>query len=410
MSEQAMKALDEIAYQKNFNAFKVMRNADYEIRHSNTLAWLFDKKEKNHSFGEDVAVEFFSVACKDVKPSVWRKRFKGEYSVLTEVPVDPSCNDKEQEDDEKSSENKKRIDILIIGEDFTCTIENKYGSGIHGHQLSTYKSFIEDKYEKDNYFIFLDISKPDDFDSNQEYNGYKLILYSAVIEILESKLKDEKNAHAKSFLKQYLEVLYEGQGCYNYGNNETEKIALEIMKRSSSLTEEITYLDVGRHTKQKAAKHAFNSIRNSVQDKNDEVVLNHLREIIKPKRLSIKEKNENTKTNCLIEYHAGVRGKADPYGYVLRMKNCGVRDLESYLAQIDYPAQYGDYRICLYYGLHSDKSKKWTSYAFQDIDGFCDKLDSLVEHNWSVFLEYRINNGSGQGASTCRKCCTFHPR
>ena len=45
LNEKALEQIDKIAYQETFNAFKVMKNGDHEIRHSSTLAWLFDKKE-----------------------------------------------------------------------------------------------------------------------------------------------------------------------------------------------------------------------------------------------------------------------------------------------------------------------------------------------------------------------------
>lgn len=59
--ELAIKALNEIAYTTKFNPFFVMKNGDHEIRHSNTLAWLFDKKD-NHGFDSNFAVKFFSKA------------------------------------------------------------------------------------------------------------------------------------------------------------------------------------------------------------------------------------------------------------------------------------------------------------------------------------------------------------
>ena len=46
LKERALKALDAIAYQEKFNAFRVMKNGEHEIRHSNILAWLFEKKRK----------------------------------------------------------------------------------------------------------------------------------------------------------------------------------------------------------------------------------------------------------------------------------------------------------------------------------------------------------------------------
>lgn len=107
LADEAIKVLEQIAYDSPFNPFKVMRNGDHEIRHSNTLAWLFDSKD-NHGLGNKFAVRFFSEIFKDVD---WNNKFNGEISIETEVAANPYYfNTYKKEHEDKYNENEKRKD------------------------------------------------------------------------------------------------------------------------------------------------------------------------------------------------------------------------------------------------------------------------------------------------------------
>ena len=172
---------------KDFNIFKVLRLENYEVRHSNFLAWLFDAKA-SHGLGFNILKECFKKCFSDEKIT-----FSSDVNILTEYSTDES----------------RRIDILVEGDSFTITIENKYGSCEHGEQCKHYKEFINNKFkDKKNFFIFLDIEKPQDFDiEEQRYAGYQFLSYKGILEILEKQILGESAEHL--MIKHYINILKE---------------------------------------------------------------------------------------------------------------------------------------------------------------------------------------------------------
>lgn len=126
ITNKNFKKLVEVLEQKrqnDFNIFKVLRLENYEVRHSNFLAWLFDNAA-SHKMG----ITFFEKCFKTCFP----------YKNI-------NLNEKIKIETEYYTDKERRIDILIIGETFTCTIENKYGSCEHGGQCQHYREFINNK-------------------------------------------------------------------------------------------------------------------------------------------------------------------------------------------------------------------------------------------------------------------------
>ena len=252
LEELALKKLHELAYRKELNVFKVLNNADHEIRHSSFLAWLFDPEE-NHGFESEFAVEFFYNAFKvkmltekfknledeeskaedeiikdwdkfkaiefnveDYTIADWKERFSvKKFSCLhckngkPNTYIDTEVRARSYEKNDSTEEDKKgRIDIFVKGADFTCTIENKTYSVEHDGQLKTYKDFINDEYKNyTNFFIYLGITKPEDFYaknyaekhstakkqiSENPYDGYIFVSYKIVINILNDLLKKDR--------------------------------------------------------------------------------------------------------------------------------------------------------------------------------------------------------------------------
>ena len=159
--ENAIRILEDIVYVNHFNPFKIMRNGEHEIRHSNTLAWLLDKKGI-HYLKSNFAIEFFSKVFTDID---WSQKFENGITIDTEISADPKnfdnymnenkemfdenerleaeiigkkrkskAKDNKEEYSKNQSDKNKKIDIFIKGTDFTITIENKFGSGEHDWQ------------------------------------------------------------------------------------------------------------------------------------------------------------------------------------------------------------------------------------------------------------------------------------
>lgn len=190
---------------KTDNIFKILHQETYENKHSIFLSWLFNPLA-SHGLGNTFAQAFFDKVAEENK-----KENRIEASKIKNILLEKRINGKKQIEENKD---KKRIDILIEGEDFVYVIENKYGSNVHDGQCKDYRDYVEneDKYKncKNKEFVFLDIRKPKDFDAKHEtnYANYDFISYREIIEILRNyldKIKDPQNI----FLKQYFDILNE---------------------------------------------------------------------------------------------------------------------------------------------------------------------------------------------------------
>lgn len=450
--ELAIKALNEIAYTPKFNPFNVMKNGDHEIRHSNTLAWLFDKKD-NHGFDSSFAVKFFS----KVFPGVgdWKEKFDGEVVIDTEVSADPhffddykklDANKKRFEENEKleqekkkidsasnetapenektsskKTESSKKIDILIIGENFTITIENKYGSTEHDWQCQRYRHYINNQYgDFDNYFVFLDIKEPDNWyigkDSktkNLKYDGYELITYRAVRDILKELVsKAKENTEPIKYINCYIDVLGE---TYDEFSPETTKLLVENLKYGEYIYE---LKDI--QPRLKDAKRRFESFSRNLQvNENEPIVRDALTKAVSndfQKESVVREYANKTMNKNLIQYHFGSAGVTDPYAYKLSIGDYFKKKYNNYkllkktalcINEIDYKARFGYYSIAFLYGITTPTSRKWCNEAFKNFDSFCDSIENKNKKNWRIRFNLRILNGYGIGTAATIKDLSF---
>ena len=206
---------------KTNNIFKILKQETMENKHSTFLSWLLNPFA-SHGYGAKFSQMLFDKAFENDGPIPDAEKI--EY-IRNEVQISGESQ-KEQNKD------KKRIDILIVGRNFTCTIENKYGSRTHGGQCADYKEYISEEYKRfgeNNKFIFLDIEEPYDFKYEHEttYASYDLLLYKDILGILNLLLKDNSgNEKTKLYIEQYRDILEEKYG-YN-SNDEYKAIYDEI--------------------------------------------------------------------------------------------------------------------------------------------------------------------------------------
>ncbi|MCQ2522205.1 MAG: PD-(D/E)XK nuclease family protein [Lachnospiraceae bacterium] len=157
-----------------------------ENKHSIFLSWLLNPLA-SHGFEEKFAQRFFDKAFED-------KDHIPDAGKIERIILEQRINGEKQRED---GIDRRRIDILIIGEDFTCTIENKYGSEAHGGQCEDYRNYVEGEYgerKANNRFIFLDIDKPKDFDymHKSRYAEFDFISYETIRDILGDIISTEK--------------------------------------------------------------------------------------------------------------------------------------------------------------------------------------------------------------------------
>lgn len=367
---------------KNDNIFDILGASNWEIRHSKFLAWLLNP---NASHGLD------SYFLKRVLSKTHNINFdKGDdVSVKTELSIDEIST--QEENDENANGNKeknkkkgkRRIDIFVEGKNFTITIENKYGTGEHDGQLKAYKEWVNDKskQEKDqkNFFIYLDLYKPKDFDDEHyeepkeknPYYEYKFLSYEIIKEILSAdtineKLNNNKKEQSKiiSIIKDYTNVI---ENEYNlYKNNKF----IDKIKKINDLDSFFDYVEKLNYNnlseKEKNAKNTLFNYKRNIQKMNDEKILPILKEIIDGSG-----------------YYAGQHSKAHQYANVIRNNNS--KKLFAILNQIDYPA-FSGLKICMYSGILKDDSKSLINYIDENFWEKLENLDSGWQYDFNVVI------------------------
>lgn len=176
---------------KNSNIFCILGIDDFEIRHSNFLAWIFRTNKK--------FLKAF-LTCKDglgIKEDNAEKLVNSEYIV-----------DREYKEDLHG----RSVDIVIsfLKEKCVIVIENKIYSGEGDKQLSDYYDGIESSskfegFERKYVYLTLNGQKPSSIDDNIHY---KSMSYSSILEILEKIKTTRKNLRAQDiFVNNYIDIL-----------------------------------------------------------------------------------------------------------------------------------------------------------------------------------------------------------
>lgn len=211
---QALELLREyVAREDEFNIFKVLGTDNYEIRHSNFLAWLLNPNE-THGLKNQFVKSFFE--------SIVKKKL-GKYISDDNDYLSKNIKALDFSNIEINRE-YKNIDIFIESTNFVCVIENKYGSGEHDEQCKRYKD-IATKYNKNKqcFCIYLDLNNIE-FNKNEhnKFEGYHLVTYKDNIlpilkEIYSNSDKEEKTSQF-DIIRQYINILESEYNLIN-GNN-----------------------------------------------------------------------------------------------------------------------------------------------------------------------------------------------
>lgn len=195
-----------------FTFYDVIDMAHYEIRHSNTLAWLFNQKAV-HNLKSLFLFRFIQSIYRyknnsDILKEIIRIDDGGVYLVKSNTYID---FDKSKFEIRREWRN---IDILIVSEEIrlVVTIENKPGVESPG-QLAEYKNNVIDfEYPDEKYtriFIFLTIDgTPPEEESDKKY--WLPFDYKQIVEIIDQDVLSEKstsiinNTRIVDFIRQYV--------------------------------------------------------------------------------------------------------------------------------------------------------------------------------------------------------------
>ena len=187
-----------------FNPLKVLRVDQYEIRHSNILAWLLDPNE-THQLGS-----FF--LKKLLTRLVMRAENEGKGDGIDFLSfLYSSFHDAEVSREVKTHTNRM-IDLLVHvpSQKLVLVIENKFHAGESDGQLADYLAYAKAEYGEPGYTvlsIFLTLANEEPSD-----DSYLLLGYEDVLEIIEQQLEFSKETTADAiydFLSFYIEVLKE---------------------------------------------------------------------------------------------------------------------------------------------------------------------------------------------------------
>lgn len=387
---------------QSFNIFKILKLQEYEVRHSAFLSWLFNPKG-SHGLGQNFANNFFHECFGD--------SFDGDCSTITSVKTEVATSVLTEvaisgEEQKKKRTDRKRIDILIEGDKFTCTIENKYGSSEHEKQCLYYREYIEGrknsrdepnegknpKYPvKDgwkNYFVFLDIEKPDNFDKEHTdtYGDYVFIDYQAIKEILK-KLIESKNKEKLeiTFIQHYIDILEEK---YVKLSPEFEKICQDIP------AEDLLKIIACSENKNLSSSELLfiNVVKKYYKDtkrKNDEAVKKILLDIIHNEEI-IKD-----------DYHRKPKNNEVPYAYALKVfegkkKNTLISGFEEgseedVIKTIDFNVSSG-INIGVYAGMNAERSRRLIEFIKKH-DDFAEKIALLRNQGWECKFVFSVLKG-----------------
>ena len=181
-----------------FNPLKILKIQDYEIRHSNLMAWLCDPNE-NHNFDD-----------KFIRRIVLKVILNSENEQVTSEVKDIYGLQKMNLNDIKVYREKDNIDILLVSElnRLVILIENKIGSSEHSNQLERYLEKVNEDYY--GYAIVPILLSLDGVAaSNEKYYSASYLDVIETLEFLTINYSERTSTKILDFLSFYITTLKE---------------------------------------------------------------------------------------------------------------------------------------------------------------------------------------------------------
>ena len=208
-----------------FNPFKVLRLSEYEIRHSNMLAWLFDPQE-SHSFSDLILKTFFFEVCNENSVLLT----DGILTNVYKFGLDDALVIREQK------VSGGFIDLLIVSEQckLVLVIENKFRAKESDGQLVLYREYAKATYPEYKIFpIFLTLEGEEPSDGDYAVFSYEKLVtvVGSALQIKQTQMSDEMYR----FVKYYLNVLREELGM----NEDVKKLCKQIYRDHRDVIDKI---------------------------------------------------------------------------------------------------------------------------------------------------------------------------
>ena len=179
----------------DFNIFEIAGLSNQEIKHSNTLAWLFGDNE--HGLKYQILERFLKFTLENGNNT--SKRYENLEKYL-----------KIQEKNIRVFRESDNIDLLLIDENnkLVITIENKVEADEGEEQLLKYRKFIDDKY-KDFKRIYIFLTKDGRLPKEKsEHSQWLIARYKMIGDSIEHSLKNNNPPQkANIILSSYVDLL-----------------------------------------------------------------------------------------------------------------------------------------------------------------------------------------------------------
>lgn len=180
--EKAKVLLDEYCEkEQEFNIFRVLKLENYEIRHSNLLAWLLSPNQTHNIKG------------------AFLKKFIERAALKKNISITYKDND-----DIKVYREQDNIDILVINntQNYLILLENKINSNQHDNQLERYAQIVEKDFEQyQKIYIYL---KPEKNEVLPEY--YVDMSYREILNIIKDIFPKVQDTSVKILLEHYIKI------------------------------------------------------------------------------------------------------------------------------------------------------------------------------------------------------------
>ena len=175
----------------DFNIFEITGLGNQEIKHSNTLAWLFGDNE--HELKYQILERFLKFTLKNSNNTSESYENLEKYLKIQEKNI-------------RVFRESDNIDLLVIDENskFIITIENKVEADEGEEQLLNYRKFIDDKY-KDFKRIYIFLTKDGRLPKDKSEQSQWLIMAG---DSIERSLKNNNSPQkANIILSSYVDLL-----------------------------------------------------------------------------------------------------------------------------------------------------------------------------------------------------------
>ncbi|MGN0682119.1 MAG: PD-(D/E)XK nuclease family protein [Oscillospiraceae bacterium] len=404
------------------NIFKILRLERYEIRHSNFLIWLLrdfefrklfireccgikeDKLSDNeieHISGINREEPFTEIDEREKKiltnrsknntkidkNTLYRSEDKNDVYKL----VENNYNVEKEYQDVKPSEINNRIqryiDINIIGDNFTMTIENKIDSLEHDFQCIAYRNYMECNYKekKTKFFVFLTkAEKTEGFEPDNPKNKfYKYIYvnYAKVKDILmeySKKLSETDSSLKRQYINQYIAII---DGWTNFPYTEYQEIfgGLDL---SPFINEYEKLLNIALTDSEEDFILTARKYCECLKSQNDLEIKPILEAIVKKPELIKDDYGRATKDSDKVKYAYALyvfhkTAQAAGFKYVDKKDNV--------IKTLDYSAHDG-INIGIYAGLNVPRSKLLVSYIMDNAEVFLQYIKEQLK-DWDCQLK-----------------------